>query len=149
MNKDIRWEQRFSNYKKALSNLKQAIDILESKKYKKNNEGIADELERVIKEGLIQRFEYTFELSWNVMKDYAEYQGIFEVKGSRDAIREAFKMNLINNAESWMDMIKSRVNTAHSYDEDTINEIIKMVINVYSELFCDFEKTMENLRTKN
>lgn len=106
---DIRWEQRFSNYRKALKKLGKAIEIIQNDK-NKNDEDFDKEswnaIEELQKEGLIQRFEYTHELAWNTMKDYSEYQGNTEVKGLRDATREAFKMGLIIFPEIWMSMIK-------------------------------------------
>ena len=147
-NKDIRWEQRFSNYRKALKNLNKAIEIVKNKYFDNINgeSEIFDDLEEIIKEGLIQRFEYTYELAWNLMKDYAEYQGKTEIKGSRDATREAFKMKLINNSELWMDMLMSRRATSHTYNEDTAEEILQKIINDYHIEFLEFEKTMEQLR---
>lgn len=147
-NKDIRWEQRFSNYRKALKNLNKAIEIVKNKYFDNINgeSEIFDDLEEIIKEGLIQRFEYTYELAWNLMKDYAEYQGKTEIKGSRDATREAFKMKLINNSELWMDMLMSRRATSYTYNEDTAEEILQKIINDYHIEFLEFEKTMEQLR---
>ena len=84
---EIRWVQRFSNYRKALTRLSQAVNIVA---VHLSGESALDEL---LKEGLIQRFEYTHELSWKVMKDYAEYQGYTEIRGSRDALRKAFEKN--------------------------------------------------------
>ena len=78
---DIRWQQRFSNYRKALAKLIQAVDLLSVQI--ERDESVAE----LLQEGLIQRFEYTHELAWKVMKDYAEYQGYTDVRGSRDAIR--------------------------------------------------------------
>jgi nucleotidyltransferase substrate binding protein (TIGR01987 family) len=142
--KDIRWEQRFANYRKALSKFNQAVEILKST----NDNLDGTELEEVIKEGLIQRFEYTHELAWKVMKDYAEYQGSYEIKGSRDATREAFQMKLINQADSWMDMIESRNYTSHTYNEETAEEIIDNIISVYADLFNIFELKMASLSNR-
>ena len=86
----IRWQQRFNNYRKALVKLAQAVELLSGQV---NREEAVDEL---MQEGLIQRFEYTHELAWKVMKDYAEYQGYTDVRGSRDAIRKALEMGLID-----------------------------------------------------
>ncbi len=145
MKEDIRWHQRFSNFRRALTKLSKAIDII-----KLNRDENADdetlEIESVLKEGLIQRFEYTHELAWNVMKDYFEYQGNFSLKGSRDATREAFKMQLLINADVWMDMIKSRNDTSHTYNEETAEEIYLKIINEYHPQFIKFEETMEDLR---
>ncbi len=78
-NQDIRWQKRFQNFLKAFSLLEEAV-------MKYQNEGISD----LEEQGLIQRFEFTHELAWNVLKDYFEYQGITGITGSRDAAREAF-----------------------------------------------------------
>lgn len=83
--KDIRWKQRFANYQKALAQLSKFVE--------KNN---LNELEE---QGVIKAFEYTYELAWNVMKDYYEYQGEKDIQGSRDAIRLAFKRGLIADGE--------------------------------------------------
>lgn len=144
--KDIRWEQRFSNYQKAFRKLASAVDVI-----KENIDGylsLDKQLTEILKEGLIQRFEYTHQLAWNVMKDYAEFQGNNEINGSRDATREAFKMGLITNAESWMDMIKSRNETSHTYNEETAEEIIQKIITVYHPLFLDFLRKMYSMKTE-
>lgn len=84
--KDIKWEQRFSNYNKALKKLSEAVDYIkkEPKKddLKTDNKKAKDVLEEIIKEDLIQRFEYTYEMAWNVIKDYALYQGNSQIGGS-------------------------------------------------------------------
>ena len=79
----------------------------------------------MIKEGLIQRFEYTHELAWNVMKDYAVYQGNSNVGGSRDASREAFQMNLVTDGQVWMDMISSRNKTSHTYTRQPLTKFMR------------------------
>jgi nucleotidyltransferase substrate binding protein (TIGR01987 family) len=148
MKEDIRWHQRFSNYRKALRKLNQAVEVI------RLNMGDEEEVEEdkeaideMLKEGLIQRFEYTHELAWNVMKDFAEYQGNTNIKGSRDATREAFKMGLITKADEWMDMLKSRNDTSHTYNSDTADEIYNKIVNTYQALFIEFEGKMEALRS--
>ena len=141
---DIRWEQRFSNYKKALQKLSEAVEFINLNANGGNNSD--DVLVKIIKEGLIQRFEYTHELAWNVMKDYAFYQGNTNIAGSRDATREAFQMNLIHNGEIWMDMIGSRNKTSHTYDEFTADEIYTKILHEYYTEFLAFEKTMDTIQ---
>jgi nucleotidyltransferase substrate binding protein (TIGR01987 family) len=133
--KDIRWIQRFNNYRRALEKFNQAVDIISNKL--EWGEGIDDLLE----EGLIQRFEYTHELAWKVMKDYAQYQGYTNIQGSRDAFRKAFEMGIIEN-EAWMESINDRNLTSHNYDDETVTEILKAIIDTYALLFNDFEKKM-------
>jgi nucleotidyltransferase substrate binding protein (TIGR01987 family) len=147
MDQDIRWQQRFSNYLKALGKLENAIHLLRHRTAE-NSEGVLNPMDiELLKEGLIQRFEYTHELAWNVMKDYAIYQGNNSVKGSRDATREAFKMNLIGDGEIWMKMIGSRNETSHTYNENTAEEIYENIINNYFPSFKQFAATMETLRS--
>jgi len=150
MDQDIRWEQRFSNYRKAVEKLRQAVKYIKDKfdKEEKDIDQAASVLDEVLKEGLIQRFEYTHELAWNVMKDYAEYQGNANIRGSRDATREAFKTKLLSNGEVWMDMIKSRNETSHTYNEETADEIFLKIIDDYYPAFDEFTKTMEELRSE-
>lgn len=142
---DIRWEQRFSNFNKALLKLEESVNYINHNVLDEENLGyIVDEL---IKEGLIQRFEYTHELAWNVMKDYALFQGNSTIGGSRDATREAYKLQIIENADVWMDMIQSRNKTSHTYNVEIANEIFGKIIREYFQLFLDFQKTMEEKRS--
>ena len=146
MEKDIRWEQRFSNYIKAVDKLSQSVKYIEENF--DTEESLENEiLDEMIKEGLIQRFEYTHELAWNVMKDYAEYQGNSSIGGSRDASREAFQLKLITNGHIWMDMITSRNKTSHTYNEETANEIYDKILKEYYPAFIEFKHTMEEKRS--
>jgi nucleotidyltransferase substrate binding protein (TIGR01987 family) len=126
--KDIRWEQRFSNYNKALKKLKEAVENID---IELEDEGLDNKLSELEKEGIIKRFEYTHELAWNVMKDYLKYQGETIIGGSRDATRGAFKINLINDGEVWMDMILSRNQTTYTYNEEIVQEIFIKIIRAY------------------
>ena len=132
--KDIRWVQRFSNYRKALAQLGKAVGIVSELK------GRGDE-DMLMEEGLIQRYEYTHELAWKTMKDYAEYQGLSDIVGSRDAIRQTLQSGLISD-DRWMDSIRDRTLTSHNYDDDTAQAIVSNIINVYYPLFVEYEKTM-------
>jgi nucleotidyltransferase substrate binding protein (TIGR01987 family) len=126
---DIRWIQRFNNFEKALSQLTKFIE-----------KGKLNELER---QGLIQAFEYTFELAWNTLKDYFEEQGEQNIFGSRDAFRLAFKRGLIEDGETWMKMIASRIATSHTYNEDVAAQIASDTQNLY---FGEFVKLYEKLK---
>jgi len=120
MDEDIRWKQRFQNYKKALTTLKNAAELAASR-----------ELTDLEKQGTIQSFEFTFELAWNVMKDYLEEQGITGIIGSKNAIRYAFNKGLIDDGEVWMDMVKDRNVASHVYDEETAEELFTAIKNIY------------------
>lgn len=130
---DIRWEQRFSNYQKALAQLQKFID-----------KGDLSELE---KQGLVKAFEYTYELAWNTMKDFLEFQGQADIYGSRDATRKAFQLGIIEDGEGWMDMLISRNRTSHTYNEEVAEEICQAVFKVYFPLFIQLKAKLENLRS--
>ncbi|MCI5125547.1 MAG: nucleotidyltransferase [Candidatus Electrothrix sp. AR5] len=134
MNEDIRWKQRFSNYQKALRQLQRFID-----------KGELSELEE---QGLIKSFEYTYELAWNTLKDFLEFKGQSDIYGSRDAIRKAFQLGIIEDGEIWMDMIKSRNRTSHTYNEDTAKEISRTVISVYSNAFKEMDQKFDTLKNE-
>ena len=131
---DIRWKQRLQNYNKALMIVQNAIELASTR-----------ELSDLEKQGLIQGFEFTFELAWNVMKDYLEEQGIFGLSGNRDTIRCANKNNLIENGQIWMDMIIERNLASHTYDEETANDLYAAIVNKYYYQFKKFAEKMESL----
>ena len=132
--KDIRWIQRFSNFSQAVGQLSRFV--------KKEN---LNELER---QGLIQSFEYNYELAWNTIKDFYEYQGETDIHGSRDAFRLAFKRGLIENGEVWMDMIKSRALTTHTYNEDTAKSIADLILKQYFEEFIALQNKLHELKER-
>jgi nucleotidyltransferase substrate binding protein (TIGR01987 family) len=132
---DIRWHQRYANFTQALTQLQQAVALARQR--------ALSDLER---QGLIKAFEFTQELAWNVMKDYFEYQGSGGISGSRDAIREAFRRDLVSDGEAWMETIVSRNRAAHTYNERIAREIVDKVINSYLKLFEAFSARMGTLR---
>ncbi len=136
--KDIRWVQRFSNYRKALHKLGRAVDIVSEKL------AWGEDVDDLLREGLIQRFEYTHELAWKVMKDYSEYQGYTDIKGSRDAFRKGLEMGIIDSS-LWMESIEDRNQTSHNYDDEIVDEIFEAVVNDYYPLFVNFERVMLKL----
>lgn len=113
---DIRWIQRFNNYQKALKQLDLA--------HEQWSQRALNELEQ---QGVIQAFEYTFELAWKVIKDFYQHQGETGLQGSRDAFRLAFQRGLIESGEVWMDMIEKRNLTVHTYNENTSQLILKAI----------------------
>ena len=134
-NTDIRWVQRYSNFRKALAKMSEAIDIV-AEKYEWQ-----DSIDELLKEGLIQRFEYTHELAWKVMKDYEEYQGYNNIRGSRDAIRLALQIGIIEDKE-WIETIEDRNLTSHNYDEEVAEDVFISIVNDYYPLLVKFDETM-------
>src|SRR5579862_917258 len=100
--KDIRWKQRFQNFEKAFARLKEAVD--------KEN---PNELER---NGIVQRFEFTLDLSWKVMKDYLEEKGFSFKPSPKDTLRYAQQSGLIDYAQDLIDGLDIRNELSHDYD---------------------------------
>ena len=123
---ETRWVQRFENYKQALSNLSETIDCIQ----KEGNS-------KIYTMALTQAFQMTFELGWKILKDYLEYSGIM-VNTPRDSIKEAFKMNFINDGQGWIEMMEARNKTVHTYKEEfakgLCNDILTNYFNMFNEL---------------
>jgi nucleotidyltransferase substrate binding protein (TIGR01987 family) len=132
MDADVRWKQRLANYKKAFGRLDDAVLL--------SRQRDLSDLER---QGLIQAFEFTHELAWNLMKDWFDYQGNFQISGSRDATREAFRMGLIQDGEAWMEMIGSRNQSSHTYNLETAAEIARAIDARYWAAFRDLLDSMD------
>ena len=134
---EIRWIQRLDNYEKAVNVLERIFSI--SKKRK---------LTEAEKMGLIQSFEFTFELAWKLMKDFLVSKGIIEIIGSKDAIKQAFSDGIIQNGEVWMSMIDIRNETSHVYDEEIALRVVENISNLYIEEFNNFLANMKKYRNE-
>lgn len=126
---DIRWKQRFNNYIKAFQTLVEAVELARSR-----------ELSKLEQQGLIQSFEFTHELAWNVLKDYLEDKGITGLIGSKDATRTAFKNGLIEQGENWMKMIEARNKSSHTYDPKNAQEVVEDVLELFYPAFESMAK---------
>jgi len=131
---DIRWKQRFDNFEKALNQLTKATALATIR-----------DLSKLEQQGLIQSFEYTHELAWKVIKDYFYHQGNSTINGSRDATRTAFQTGLIMDGEGWMEMIKIRNQSSHTYDEQLASSIASKIIGSYSDLLNEFYNKMKTM----
>jgi nucleotidyltransferase substrate binding protein (TIGR01987 family) len=125
---DIRWQQRFDNYRRALARLQEAVAL--------SRQRALSDLER---QGLIQAFEFTHELSWKTLKDFLGSRGVADLFGSRDTSREAFAQGLIADGELWMEMIRHRNLSMQTYDEATITDIVTAVTQRYLAAFLALE----------
>ena len=127
---DIRWIQRFDNFKRAFARLREASKMAEQR-------GLSD-LER---QGLIQAFEFTHELAWNTFRDFLSARGSStKLYGSRDATRAAFAVELIEDGEAWMKMIEHRNESSHTYNDDVAGKIMAAVQTLYVPAFEAFER---------
>ncbi len=134
---DIRWVQRFSNYQKALKTLSDAVELASQRT-----------LSNLEQQGLIQGFEFTHELAWNVLKDYLEEQGFVSIIGSKNATREAFKNALIVEGDVWMDMIKARNMTSHTYSTDVAQAIATDILQRFYPAFEAMRATFSALKIR-
>ncbi len=126
---DIRWIQRFNNYQKALSQLTRFMQ--------------KNELNEMEEQGLIQSFEYTFELAWKTLQDYLEEQGGYlDIKGPRPVLMRAFQDGYLTNGEKWMEMLKDRNRTVHTYDEEIAHQISKAIILDYYKLLFELNEKL-------
>ena len=116
-----RFMQRKEDFKNATKRLQEAL-----------NEEASD----IVIDGILHRFEFTFEIAWKMMKDYLEYMGVIEKTGSpREVIKSAFQLNLIEDGEKWLQMMISRNTLSHIYDEQESRDIYLKIKNEYINLF--------------
>lgn len=120
MTEDVRWIQRYSNFNKALLQLKRFV--------------ATENLNDLEKQGLIKAFEYTYELAWKTLNDLLKHIGYSDIAGPNPTIQQSFKDGYIFNGKAWMQMHKSRNLTSHTYNEDTANEIVELIQNTYFDL---------------
>ena len=128
--KEIRWKQRFTNFEKAFKVLERTVQIKQPNEAEKG--------------GLILFYEVCFELAWKTMKDYLESEG-YIVKSPKQAIKQAFQIDLIHNGELWLTALEDRNLTSHTYDEATTNQIVK---NITDKYFLLLKELYEQLKHK-
>jgi len=134
MTDDIRWQQRFDNYLRAFGTLCRAVDLAAQR-----------DLSELEQQGLIQGFEFTHELAWNLLKDYLEDAGISGIIGSKGATREAFKNGLIHDGEPWMEMIRSRNLSSHTYNQETAEVLVSNILLLFYPAFKQLTSTFSVL----
>ena len=125
---DIRWKQRFQNFDKAFSMLSEFM--------------AKGDLNKFEEQGLVQCFEYTFELSWKTMKDYLELSG-FSVKSPRETIQTAFQNGMISDGHTWIDALDKRNIMAHTYNETTAREAVDLIRTKYFLLLKHLHDLLE------
>ncbi|MBS1667604.1 MAG: nucleotidyltransferase substrate binding protein [Bacteroidetes bacterium] len=132
-NQDIRWVQRFSNYRKALARLGKAVTLAKER-----------DLSDLEQQGLIQGFEFTFDLAWKTLQDYLRHHHRPNENGGPNIIiTQALADGIIKGEEGWKAMKKSRDLSTHSYDEQTADDIADNIINTYHGLFIQLETRLQ------
>lgn len=128
MTNDIRWVQRLQNWNRALAQLTKFMQ--------------RDALNELEEQGLIQSFEYNHELAWKTQKDYLEDQGYEELIGSKNVARKAFEVGLVKDGSVWLEMIKSRNLSSHTYNEEVTKKIVTAITDDYFQAMCDVNATL-------
>ena len=132
---DIRWIQRYANFHKACRRL---LDVTEADRF-------IEDLSELELEGLVQRFEYTFELAWKVMQDLLVYKGYEFMQGPNGTMKMAFEDSLISNHDGWRKMAKSRNTLSHVYDEAEVIPIVRLIYSDYAPLLKQLDNTLDDL----
>lgn len=122
MTDDIRWKQRFRNLDKALASLTAAGPAL-----------AADPGNVLMQAGIIQMFEFTFELAWKTLKDYLESEG-FQVSSPKATLRQAVQCGYIADGELWMEALQCRNTTTHTYDEQFAAQVADDITRRYTPM---------------
>lgn len=129
-----RWSERVKDLGNAVSRLEEAIE--DSKKYKIES----------LKDGVIQRFEFSVELSWKTLKNYLENEGVINITTPKQSIREAFAKEILKAPEIWIEMLNDRNLTSHIYDSSISDKIYENIVKKYFEEIkrnYEFLKNME------
>lgn len=137
---EVRWEQRLDSFRKVFERMSEAVEMTSLYSIK-NRET------ELFLDALIQRYEFTHELAWKLMKDYLEYMGIEGIIGSRDAIRYALQNGLIDD-DRWMDTISDRNITSHNYNQEIAIEVAGRIISIYQPLFDKFLQVMSEKESR-
>jgi nucleotidyltransferase substrate binding protein (TIGR01987 family) len=117
---DIRWQQRLQNFERALALLTEAL------------QGGPSALNQLEKEGVVQRFEYTLELAWKTLKDYLEESGIvLNAITPRQVIKDAYAARILDDGQTWIDMIDHRNLLSHTYDPVNFEEAVEAIHDRY------------------
>ena len=127
-----RWRYRLDNFGRAYLLLSEGIDALAER-----------QLSQLEREGLIQRFEYTWELAWKVVADYLDYQGLVVTPVTpRSVIRAAFEAGVIGDGDDWMAALDARNKMSHTYNFKVFEAVIEQIRDRYLRLFADLYSDM-------
>lgn len=132
---EVRWIQRYANFHKACQRL---LEVTEADRF-------MDDLSELELEGLVQRFEYTFELSWKVLQDLLLFKGYEFMMGPNGTMKTAFEDGLISDHDGWRKMAKSRNTLSHVYDEQEVLPIIKLIYSDYAPLLKKLDEDLKLL----
>lgn len=130
MEENLKWKQRFQSYCKALLQLESALQ--------------QKQFSVLEKDGVIKRFEFTFELAWKTLQDKLYDDGYVGIKGPKPVIKQAFNNGIIKDGQEWIDMLTDRNNSTHLYDESAAVHIFDSIQNNYFKLLEELKSVLEN-----
>lgn len=131
MEEKPKWKERFENYCRALSQLEIALQ--------QKNFSVLE------KDGVVKRFEFTFELAWKTLQDILNEMGYADVKGPKPVIKKSFEDEIIKDGQAWIDMLNDRNNSTHLYDESVAQDIFNNIQKNYLKLLTDLKiKLLKN-----
>lgn len=130
-NQDIRWQQRFDNFERSLNYLRDSLQLKDP--------------DIIQQAGIIHFFEIAFELSWNLLRDYLKEEGFDNIKSPRSAIKKAFEIHLIEDGESWLELLSDRNLTTHTYDEAKAIEVVNLIHTKYFLLLENLYNTFKQM----
>ncbi|MDR1485319.1 MAG: nucleotidyltransferase substrate binding protein [Planctomycetaceae bacterium] len=129
---ESRWRLRFNNFELAYFTFCRLM-----KRYETNSD------DEVVLIAIVQAFEFTYEIAWILMRDYLKEEGFGETNGSKQTLRVAWQAGLIKDIDKWMDAVKNRNLTSHTYSESILQESVDYIVNIFfpivQELFNDLE----------
>ncbi|TGE37151.1 nucleotidyltransferase [Desulfosporosinus fructosivorans] len=125
-------ETKLINFENALQRLKEA-----DKEF--NRQGVSD----VVRDGVIQRFEFTYELAWKTTKVFLEDSGIIDINSPKAVIKEAYAQKLISDEKTWLLMLNDRNMTSHLYREEIAVEIAERISGFYITEFVLLLKELQ------
>lgn len=128
---DIRWVQRYENYRRSVKNLSQGLDVPEPSKLEQ--------------QGIVKAFELAYELAWKTLQDYLIEQGIRDAVGPKGVLRRAFREGLIGEGDGWNSMDRARNEAAHLYDEERAVEIVADIHETFFGLLSVLDRRLSAL----
>ncbi len=129
MEENVRWKQRFESYCKALLQLETSLQ--------------QKQFSVLEKDGVIRRFEFTFELAWKTLQDKLYHEGYADIKGPKPVIKQAFHDGIIKDGQGWIDMLSDRNNSTHMYDESAARHIFDRIQTIYFNLLKELQLKMQ------
>lgn len=128
----LRWQLRFLQLERAVTKLSEFLD--------------QDEFSELEQQGVIQSFEYAYELAWKTLQDYLRAEGITEIAGPRSVFQAALKAGLISDHEAWTILHKDRTLTVHTYDPEMAEEVFIRIRTMHFKLFIELVTTLHARR---